>query len=198
MRRGQQHTEVTRAKMRELWTPERRDERSASLMGKKRSAETKAKMSKSHTDKILTEEHKAKIRVTNTGKTRSEETKTKISAVVTEHWKDPEYRDKQSGENHHNWQGGSSFEPYCSLFNNTIKEKIRNRDGRVCVSCGKSEILNGQRLSIHHIDGDKTQGCNGKKWYLCALCRSCNSKTDTIEKEFMITTNMMKSMRGGE
>jgi len=44
-------------------------------------------------------------------------------------------------------------------------------------------------LSVHHIDADKMQGCNGKKWYLCVLCRSCNSRPDTVEKEFLIVTN---------
>lgn len=69
-----------------------------------------------------------------------------------------------------------------------MKEKIRNRDNRVCVLCGKSEIENGERFSVHHIDGDKMQGCNGKKWYLASLCKLCNSKKDTIEKEFLIVS----------
>lgn len=87
------------------------------------------------------------------------------------------------------WIDGRSYEPYCELFNNKLKEEIRNRDNRVCVLCDKSEILNGQRLSVHHIDGDKMQGCSGKKWHLVTLCRSCNSKPDTIEKEFLIMSN---------
>ena len=31
--------------------------------------------------------------------------------------------------------------------------------------CGKSEILNGERLTVHHIDADKMQGCNGKNYH---------------------------------
>lgn len=89
-----------------------------------------------------------------------------------------------------NWQGGKSFEPYCHLFNEEKKEEIRNRDNRVCQLCGKSEILNGQRMSVHHVDGDKMQGC-GKGWYLITLCRSCNSKPDTVEKEFLIVSNLI-------
>ena len=110
------------------------------------------------------------------GKTLPEEVKAKISA----------HAKLRVGEKNANWRGGVSFEPYCPLFNNEIKEKIRNRDNRTCVLCGKSEIQNGQRLSVHHIDADKMQGCNGKSWYLCALCRSCNSSPDTVEKEFLI------------
>lgn len=88
------------------------------------------------------------------------------------------------------WRGGSSFAPYCYLFNEELREKIRNRDNRVCQLCGKSELLNGgKRLAVHHIDGNKMQGCNSS-WYLCALCNSCNSKADTVEKEFLIVSNM--------
>jgi len=94
----------------------------------------------------------------------------------------------RQGEYNSAWKDGASFEPYCPKFNFEMKEKIRNRDNRVCVLCGKSEIENGQRLSVHHIDGDKMQGCNGKKWYLSSLCKSCNSKRDTIEKEFLIVS----------
>lgn len=90
------------------------------------------------------------------------------------------------------WSGYVSFEPYCDKFNFRLKEKIRNRDNRTCQLCGKSELLNGRRLAVHHIDGDKMQGCNGKKWYLGSLCMSCNFKKDTIEKEFLIISNIGK------
>jgi len=150
------------------------------------------------------------------GKTHTEAAKAKISAARIERLKDPEnhpmfgkfgkdnpnygkthtartkakQRAALIGKNSPHWQGGKSFEPYCSRFNEPFKEQIRNRDNRICVLCGKSEIQNGQRLSVHHIDADKMQGCNGKRWHLCALCRSCNSKSDTIEKEFLIVSNL--------
>jgi len=88
------------------------------------------------------------------------------------------------------WEGYSSFEPYCHLFNFKLKEKIRNRDNRLCQLCGKSEIINGRRLDVHHIDGDKMQGCNHRRWHLVALCRSCNTSKDTIEKEFLLVSNL--------
>lgn len=122
------------------------------------------------------------------------EVRAKISEKTKRQWKDPEYRTKMSammsGENGPNWKGGVSFEPYCHKFNDQLKERIRNRDNRTCILCGKSEILNGRRLAVHHIDNSKTQGCNGEKWYLCALCHSCNSKSDTVEKEFLIVSNL--------
>ena len=57
-----------------------------------------------------------------------------------------------------------------------------------CVLCGKSEILNGLRLSVHHIDGDKMQGCDGKEWFLCGLCASCSTKEvhNRVLYEFLI------------
>lgn len=111
------------------------------------------------------------------GMKHSDETKMKIAKSVG------------SGPDHPTWKGGISFEPYCPKFNFDLKERIRNRDGRKCVLCGKSEIFMGERASTHHIDGDKMQGCDGKKWLLVSLCRSCNSKSDTPEKEFLIFSN---------
>lgn len=98
--------------------------------------------------------------------------------------------DSVRGFNHWNWQGGKSFDPYCPLFDNELKNEIRNRDNRVCVLCGKPEILNGRRLDVHHIDGDKMQGCSSRQWYLASLCRSCNTSKDTIEKEFLLVSNL--------
>jgi hypothetical protein len=91
------------------------------------------------------------------------------------------------GENSPHWRGGISYEPYCSKFNRALKEKIRNRDNRICFLCGKSEIENRERLSIHHVDNNKMQGCN-KKWYLISLCRSCHGKVhnDKIEEVKLI------------
>ena len=89
------------------------------------------------------------------------------------------------GKNHYNWKGGISFEPYCEKFNEILKEKIRDRDGRVCQECGKTELENKQKLSVHHIHYDK-ENCAPD---LISLCRSCNSKVnynrDYWEEHFM-------------
>ena len=87
------------------------------------------------------------------------------------------------------WRNYVSFEPYCPKFNTELKEEVRNRDERKCQLCGKSEILNGSRLDVHHIDGDKMQGCNGKKWHLISLCKKCHHSKNTLEKEFLIVSN---------
>jgi len=124
-----------------------------------------------------------KMSVTHTGKEISEEQRRKISATL-------------QGISLDEWDGFKSFEPYCVLFNDELKEIIRNRDERRCQICGKSEILNGRRLAVHHIDGDKMQGCDGKKWYLVALCDSCHSKPDTVIKEFLLISNL-QAYKGG-
>jgi len=100
----------------------------------------------------------------------------------------------RTGEKSSSWQNGKSFEPYCPAFNNELKEKIRNRDNRVCVFCGKSEIENGERLSIHHIDRNKMQGCGGKNWYLVSLCRSCHGKSHLLENEYLIVANLRSEL----
>ncbi len=101
---------------------------------------------------------------------------------------------EQVGEKNPNWQGGLSFEIYPFEFNHELREYIRNRDNRVCQLCGKSEVLNGRRLAVHHINGNK-EDC--RKENLTALCTFCNSKTDTVEKEFLIITNKIKLMSRG-
>lgn len=133
--------------------------------------------------------------------------KIKRSNIAKELWEDPEYREKISkansgknnpnygkyGEMSANWRGGVSFEPYCSKFNNALKENIRNRDERNCQLCGKSEIFNGRRLPIHHIDGNKMQGCDDHDWHLISLCNSCNSKNPE-DNPFLINLFMFMDL----
>jgi len=135
--------------------------------------------------KHLSEETRRKISERLKGIPLSEETKKKISKSLMGNKYclgnvlSQEHRNKISeserGSKHWNWQNGKSFEPYCPKFNKELKERIRNRDGRICMICHKSEMDNGEKLCVHHIDGDKMQGC-GKKWYLVSLCRSCHMK----------------------
>ncbi len=93
-----------------------------------------------------------------------------------------EYQSKNySGKNSSAWEGGKSFEPYCEKFNNHKKEEIRNQYGRKCYICGRDEKDNItktgkiRKLSVHHIDMDKEQGCNGKSWKLVPLCIHCHN-----------------------
>lgn len=90
-----------------------------------------------------------------------------------------ELNSERCGPNNPMWMGGLSFAPYCEKFNDKLKERIRDEYGRQCFLCGKSEEENGRRLSIHHTDYDKQQGCSGKGLALVPLCNSCHSKTNS-------------------
>ena len=98
------------------------------------------------------------------------------------------------GENAPGWKNGASFEPYCVKFNEELKEKVREKYGRQCFLCGKTEKENKRKLSVHHVDYDKKGGCNGKKLLLVPLCTSCHIKTNVKRDywESVIRTKMSK------
>jgi len=204
---------------------------------KTHSEETKAKMSVAMTGRTLSEEHKAKIGAAGIGRVVSEETRIKVKAAWT-----PEKRAKQSaankgennpmygktrspteetraknsaanmGEKNSNWRGGISFEPYCHLWSEPLRERYRNHYGRVCVLTDTlrsvmgpgsglddfegHEIFNGRRLSVHHIRGDKMSGCDGTELVLVPLQGKFNTtKFDGLKLEdhpFYITLFLLK------
>lgn len=85
-----------------------------------------------------------------------------------------------SGEKSPSYIDGRSFLPYSSLFNNFLKNKIKNRDKFTCQNCfiTQEESINKINfgLSVHHIDYNKNN-CNEDN--LITLCLSCNSKANT-------------------
>lgn len=88
------------------------------------------------------------------------------------------WQEQLIGEKSLRWMGGISFEPYCSKFNKKLKEAIRDKYGRRCFLCNKTEEENKRKLCVHHVDYDKDQGCNGKRWLLVPLCQSCSGKVN--------------------
>ena len=103
------------------------------------------------------------------------------------------------GKDNANWQGGTSFEPYCQKFNNEFKEYIRDKFGRICFLCPKTEEENGQRLSVHHVNYNKNCGCDGDETcQFVPLCRSCNSKVNKNreENEKKIKAKMQNKLNG--
>lgn len=86
--------------------------------------------------------------------------------------------DAIKGENHPNWNNGSSFEPYCEKFNNDFKERCRAFFNYECVECGKSQEENGRKLSVHHVNYDKLTCCNDATPLFVVLCHSCHAKTN--------------------
>ncbi len=129
------------------------------------SEETKKKISQSHKGKKLTMEHKIKISKKLKGRTFTKEVRKKIG-------------DAQRGPNSVHWKGGISFEPYCELFNDEFKERVRNWWDRKCGICGKIEKDNNRRLSVHHVTYDKEICCNDSLPLFIPLCQSCHSKTN--------------------
>lgn len=80
------------------------------------------------------------------------------------------------GEKNPNWNGGTSFEPYTSEFNENLKRQVRERDGNRCV-CGLTNLehmaLFGYPLHVHHTDGDKK---NSSLSNLLTLGQYCHNR----------------------
>jgi Mor family transcriptional regulator len=69
-----------------------------------------------------------------------------------------------NGKNNPNWKGGIAYEPYCILFNNEFKERVREFWGRKCVISGITEEKNGKKLAVHHVSYDKDSCCEIKQF----------------------------------
>jgi len=109
------------------------------------------------------------------GHKHSDDTKKRLSEMN---------KGKYSGANHPNWRGGVSFEPYCPKFNNSFKEMVRDKFGRVCFICGKTEEDNGSKLSVHHVNYDKSCLCGEIECEFVPLCRSCHNKTSNGNRKY--------------
>ena len=141
---------------------------------------------------FVSKETRNKLSAKSKGRKFSKDFKDADSKRLKEIWKNKEYRKKQikahigqkawnkgkpylRGNKHWNWQGGKSFEPYGLEFNEDLKEVIRNRDGRKCFICEKSELENKEKSNVHHIDYNKK---NNNPNNLISLCRKCHIKTN--------------------
>ena len=70
---------------------------------------------------------------------------------------------RQIGENH----------PACysGLYCKELHEKVRRKAGYKCQQCGKTQEENGQKLSVHHLDGNHY---NDNSENTEALCKTCH------------------------
>lgn len=160
----------------------------------------KAKISNANKGKEFSEEHRRNIGKTSKGREHTEEARNKMSVArkgkkvseearknIGDARRDPvqveKMRIRMTGERNPRWKGGSSFAPYCYKFDFALREKIREKYGRKCYFCGKTEEENRRKLDVHHIDQDKEQGCNGKHWFLIPLCCECHSKLHAMENK---------------
>lgn len=135
----------------------------------------------------------------------SEETKQKISKNNGRYWKGKKHSEKTKmkisqsrkgklkGSNNPNWRSGSSFEPYCQLFNNDFKERCRDFWGRKCGICGCTEEEQKRKMYVHHINYDKKTCCNITTPLFISLCLSCHIKTNYNRRywENMLTDYIM-------
>jgi hypothetical protein len=83
----------------------------------------------------------------------------------------------QQKEKNPRWEGGISFEPYCSKFNNEFKERVRDFWDHKCGICGKLESQNKRKLDVHHVNYEKMVCCDDTPPLFMALCIGCHTKT---------------------
>lgn len=83
------------------------------------------------------------------------------------------------GQNHWHWKGGSK--KYPTQWAEFLREEIRERDGRKCSICGRTETENRRKLDVHHIDYDKS---NLSPDNLISLCNSCHPRTNFHRDEW--------------
>lgn len=87
----------------------------------------------------------------------------------------------KKGCNNPNWNNGSSFLPYCPLWNNSFKDNVRTFYGNICVECNKTKEENKENMIVHHVNNRKDTLCKEgeevKDRLFVTLCRSCHGKT---------------------
>lgn len=83
-------------------------------------------------------------------------------------------RRSYKGEGNPNYLGAEH--EYGIEFDNSLKERIRFRDGYRCKICGCSQVENGRQLDIHHMDYNKK---NNNVYNLISLCIHCHRRTNS-------------------
>ena len=89
---------------------------------------------------------------------------------------------KNTGESNPNWNGGSSYEPYCPKFNNEFKERVRAFFGYRCMVPGCDHVWQPgeSKLAVHHVNFRKDACCAADVTPLFVpVCHgSCHAKTN--------------------
>ena len=157
-------------------TQETRDKMSVSGKNKPPvTQKTRDKISKIHKGKPMSEAQKKKISETLKGKpsyVRTEKTKRTSSAL-------------QQGITYDEWEKYTRNSPYCPAFNDKCRESNREKYDRRCFICGLPEVDNitstgkHKRLSVHHVDMNKSAGCDGVRWKLVPVCLNCHGMLHT-------------------
>jgi hypothetical protein len=88
------------------------------------------------------------------------------------------------GEGSPFWKGGTTYLPYCSKFNKRRRKAVREFFNYKCLMCGTDQSDSTRKLSVHHIDHNKEQGCDGKPFNLIPLCINCHARERSREEEY--------------
>jgi len=179
--KDKKHTKETKKKMSEslkkLWSDD----------------EYAKKMSDSRKGYVMPEEQKRKVSESKKedkhplyGKHRTEKVKEKIRNSV--------YHKNLKNENHWNWKGGISKQPYDKTFNNRFKNLIRKRDNQICMLCGIHREKLSMALDIHHINYNKLITLPQNS---ISLCRGCHVKTNINRKHWIKFFQSLLSERYG-
>jgi hypothetical protein len=197
-----------------VYSDETRRRMGESKKGKPLSKERKEEISKSSTGRTHTEEAREKIRQSKLGERNpmygkcgelSPRYKVKVSDITRKRMSDSakkigkreEIKLQRSvckrGEKSSNWKGGTSFIPYCFKFDRKRKKAVIDFFGGLCICSGERQYH--KKLSVHHIDHDKEQGCNGKPFNLVPMNDSHHAKEGHAQDEYKAYIN--KTLREG-
>lgn len=134
--------------------------------------ETRKKISESNKGRIFSKNHRNKLSKAGEGRIVSKKTRRRSSAT-------------RQGIPYNEWETYAKDKPYCPKFNESCKESNRNKYDNMCFICGlpanKNTTQTGKlwNLSVHHIDMDKNQGCEGIRWKLVPVCIHCHGMIHT-------------------
>ena len=174
-----------RAKLSHIPSEETRKKRSISLLKYYSNPQNRQNLSEAQKGHIVTEETRQKIGRANSITLKKPEVQQNMPSLFQKGH--PKYfdhhseeakqkvREAQTGEGNSMWNGGSSFLPYPAIFNDELKEQIKQRDNYTCQLCGVPECECLRKLHIHHIDYNK-ENCPENN--LISLCNSCNGKVN--------------------
>ncbi len=118
------------------------------------------------------------------------EAREKQSATKKKYFEDPEARKKHSaaiqGIPYDEWEAFAKEQKYCPAFNEACRESNREKYGRRCFICDLPEAENKtktgkvRKLSVHHVDMNKDQGCDGHEWKLVPVCLRHHKQAHTV------------------
>lgn len=157
------------------------------MFGKIHNKETKKRMSQANSN-ISKKTHK-KMSIANTGENNPMFGRTGINSPHYGKHHSKETRRQMSatkqGITYDEWESYATNSQYCPKFNESCRESNRKKYNRQCFICGCDESKNitstgkQQKLSVHHIDMNKAQGCDGYGWKLIPVCIYCHNKLHT-------------------